>query len=190
MTRFGKSKRGTKGRCYPAFVPTEAQRKLVAQLISLHVTWTEIQQLIINPHNGEPVCRQTLAKAFRRELAAGGARLKELAASKYFAALEAGGSWAIRLAMRNRFNWCMEGSNLLPADHIGQSDNEGIALQINFVTPTKKPEPINITPPETSPYRDAKPDYDRPAIEPPRPRYTTGTGAVWEPPRKPTDWMG
>jgi hypothetical protein len=82
-------------------VPTDAQRKLVAQLIGLHVTWSEIQQLVIHPKTGEPISRKTLAKYFRRELAAGSAMLKQLAASKYFQALEAGESWALRMAMRN-----------------------------------------------------------------------------------------
>jgi hypothetical protein len=82
-------------------VPSDPQRRLVAQLIGLHVTWEEIRQLVINPTNGEPVCKQTLSKVFRRELAAGGAELKRLAATKYFAALSAGESWAIRMAMRN-----------------------------------------------------------------------------------------
>jgi hypothetical protein len=69
------------GKRTPAFKPTKAHRKVVEQLIALHVRY------------------------FKRELAAGGAMLKELAASKYFQALEAGESWAIRMAMRNRFNW-------------------------------------------------------------------------------------
>jgi hypothetical protein len=107
--------------------------------------------------------------------------LKELAASKYFQALEAGESWAIRMAMRNRFNWVTEGSQLLPPDHLGQADGEGIALQINFVSPSKKPEPLDVTPPQPPPYQDAKPDYDRPAIEPPRERRQTDFGIVEAP---------
>jgi hypothetical protein len=86
----------------PSFKPTAAHRKLVEQLIALHVTWDEIRQLIINPHSGTPISKVTLNRYFKRELAAGGAMLKELAASKYFQALEAGESWAIRMAMRNR----------------------------------------------------------------------------------------
>jgi hypothetical protein len=91
------------GRKTPLFRATNAQRKIVAQMIGLHVTWDEIRQLIINPHSGEPISKVTLNKHFRRELAAGGAMLKRLAASKYFQALEAGEAWAVRMAMRNRF---------------------------------------------------------------------------------------
>jgi hypothetical protein len=182
------TQRGHKGHHYPKFKPTAAHRRLVEQLIALHVTWDEIRQLIINPHSGEPVSKVTLNKFFKRELAAGGAMLKELAASKYFEALKAGESWAIRMAMRNRFNWVTEGSQLLPPEAIGQGDGEGINLQINFVTPSKKPEPVDITPSTASPYQDAQPDYSKPAIEPPRPRQTTPFGSIWEKP-KPGDWM-
>jgi hypothetical protein len=91
------------GRKTPLFRATNAQRKIVAQMIGLHVTWDEIRQLIINSHSGEPISKVTLNKHFRRELAAGGAMLKRLAASKYFQALEAGEAWAVRMAMRNRF---------------------------------------------------------------------------------------
>ena len=94
------------GRKTPLFRATNAQRKIVAQMIGLHVTCDEIRQLIINSHSGEPISKVTLNKHFRRELAAGGAMLamlKRLAASKYFQALEAGEAWAVRMAMRNRF---------------------------------------------------------------------------------------
>jgi hypothetical protein len=76
-----------------------------------------------------------------------------------------------------------EGSQLLPPDAIGQADGEGIALQINFVAPTKKPEPIDVTPspPAPSPYEGQPADLSRPAIEPPRPRQRTDFGIVEQP---------
>jgi hypothetical protein len=117
----------------------------------------------------------TLNRYFKRELAAGGAMLKQLTASKYFQALKAGESWAIRMAMRNRFNWVTEGSQLLPAEAIGNGSEEGLALQINFVTPSKKPEPIDVTP-------QPEPGYNRPALEPPRERRETRYG-TYEYPR-------
>ena len=118
----------------PAFTPTDAQRRLVAQLIGLHVTWSEIQQLVIHPKTGEPISRKTLAKYFRRELAAGGAMLKQLAASKYFQALEAGESWAVRMAMRNRFGWVVEGSAPVPAEVLSAPVDEP-TLRVSFVLP-------------------------------------------------------
>jgi hypothetical protein len=59
------------------------------------VAYGIIRQLILNPHTGAPVSKVTLNKHFKRQLAAGGVMLKELAASKYFEALKAGESWAI-----------------------------------------------------------------------------------------------
>ena len=147
----------------PAFTPTDAQRRLVAQLIGLHVTWAEIQQLVIHPKTGEPISRKTLAKYFRRELAAGGAMLKQLAASKYFQALEAGESWAVRMAMRNRFGWVVEGSAPVPAEVLSAPVDEP-TLRVCFVLPTPKES-------EPPPIIDAVPqepaDYSKPALPPP-----------------------
>jgi hypothetical protein len=69
------------------------------------------------------------------------------------------------MAMRNRFNWVTEGSQLLPAEAIGGTPEDDIALQINFVSPSRKEEPP--APPiidaEPSAYpSDAKPEL-RPA---------------------------
>ena len=176
------------GRRTPPFQPTAAHRKVVEQLIALHVTWDEIRQLIINPHSGEPVSKSTLGKFFKRELAAGGAELKKLAASGYFKALEAGEPWAIRMAMRNRFGWVTEGSTPVPVEILGQPSDE--MMTINFVVPSKRepaPMPLDVTPPAYP--ADAQPDYTRPALEPPRPSQQTPTGAIWEAPPKPTDWL-
>jgi hypothetical protein len=159
------------------FKPTNAHRNLVSQLIALHVTWDDIRQLIINPATGEPITKVTLNKFFKRQLAAGAVMLKELAASKYFEALKSGEPWAIKLAMRNRFNWVTEGSQLLPSTAIGVGKDEIEGIQVNLVLPTHKEEPIDVTP---SPYQDAQSDYSRPAIEKPPPRETTPTGAVYE----------
>jgi hypothetical protein len=82
-------------------VPTEAQRALVAKLIAMRMQWEEIRLLIINPRTGEPITKTTLARHFKRELAVGGAALKELVVNKYFEALRAGESWAIRLGIRH-----------------------------------------------------------------------------------------
>src|SRR5262245_38525764 len=121
------------GRRTPAFRPTAAHRKVVSMLIALHVTWDEIRQLIINPASGMPVSKATLCRHFKRELAAGGAELKELAASKYFEALRAGEAWAVRMAMRNRFGWVTEGSTPMPVEMPHNDAAE--QMQITFVLP-------------------------------------------------------
>jgi hypothetical protein len=39
---------------------------------------------------------------------------------------------------------------------INETGEDGIALNINFVVPRKKPEPIDITPPTPDPYAGAR----------------------------------
>ena len=69
---------------------------------------------------------------------------------------------------------------------LNAANNEQLeAMRIEFVLP----EPREPRPEPANPYQNAAPDPTRPQIEPPRPRYQTGTGAIWEPPRKPGDWM-
>ena len=49
-------------------------------------------------------------------------------------------------------------------------------LRIEFVMPGRKEEPLPID----HPYANEKPDLSRPALEPPRPRDVTPTGAIYE----------
>jgi hypothetical protein len=171
----------------PTFTPTDAQRRLVAQLIGLHVTWDEIRLLVIHPKTGEPITKKTLNRYFKRELTVGGAALKQLIASKYYQALEGGESWAVRMGMRNKYNWIVEGAATVAPEVFGVPlKNE--TLQISFVLPSKKPED-QPQPPiiDASPQRE--PNYALPAIEGPRPRQRTEFGAVFEQPVKTTDWM-
>jgi hypothetical protein len=171
----------------PKFVPTRAQRKLVSQLIAMHVSWDEIRELVINPATGNPICKEMLSGCFKRELSAGGAELKRLGATKYFQALSAGKDWAVKWTLRNRFGWVGEGTNPIPIEVLGAAKDEGIA--ITFVTPDKKSEQlVDITPAAPSPYEGQPADYSKPALEPPRPRQTTPFGSIWERP-KGTDWM-
>jgi hypothetical protein len=177
------------GYTQPPFKPTKAQRKLVSMLIAMHVSWDDIRELIINPTTGNPICKETLSKFFRRELAAGGAELKKLAATKYFQALSRGKDWAVKWTLRNRFGWVGEGSLPVPLESLGELKNEGIT--INFVTPSKKVEQlVDITPPapSPSPYEGQAADYNKPAIEPPRPRQSTPFGSIWEQPKS-NNWM-
>jgi hypothetical protein len=72
-------------------------------------------------------------------------------------------------------------SMLLNVNQNGQPSEQSI--NVTFVVPSAKeiPPPIDVTP-------EAKPNYDLPAIEPPRPRARTPFGAMWEQP-KGTDWL-
>jgi hypothetical protein len=175
----------------PPFKPTQAQRELVTILIGMKMTWDQVRLLVINPRTGEPIAKTALSKHFRRELAEGGAQLKALIASKYHQALQNGDCWAVRMGLRNKFGWLNEGSTPLPADSLELEGDPKI--QIEFVLPTAKrleepKPPIDVTPPRP-------PDYSMPAIEAPRPRFRTETGAVYEMPRSvfeqpdPKGWM-
>jgi hypothetical protein len=92
---------------------------MVMALAGLRMSWDEMRQIVRNPHTDEPIAKATFARVFRRELAEGGARLKQLISSKYYEALRQGRDWAIRAGLRNRFNWTFEGSQPLPAEAIG-----------------------------------------------------------------------
>ena len=63
--------------------------------------------------------------------------------------------WGVESPMKwpfsvNRFAWTFEDSVAPPV--INETGEDGIALNINFVVPWKKPEPIDITPPTPDPY--------------------------------------
>jgi hypothetical protein len=52
---------------------------------------------------------------------------------------------------------------------IGVANKADDGIEITFVSPSRPREPVSMTPP--SPYQDAKPDYDRPAIAAPPERW-------------------
>jgi hypothetical protein len=125
---------------HPAFVATPEQRHVVSLLVALRVNQDEIRKLILNPHRGnKPIPKTTLHRHFRRELEVGSVALKQLIASKYFEALDAGEAWAIRLGMKNKYNWCIEGSAPPAAEVLGRDGEPSI--QIQFLAPIRKEEP-------------------------------------------------
>ena len=130
-----------------------------------------MRQIVRNPHTDQPIAKATFARVFRRELAEGGARLKQLISSKYYEALREGRDWAIRAALRNRYNWCFEGGQPLPPEAIGSFANTP-EMKITFVMPSKPP--VDITPPaptpQPSPYEGAQPNPNATALPASRPR--------------------
>jgi hypothetical protein len=60
---------------HPPFIPTDDQRRFVCAMAGIRMTWEEIRRLVINPTTGEPITKTTLARAFKRELADGKAKL-------------------------------------------------------------------------------------------------------------------
>src|SRR5262249_51077286 len=159
---FGKSKRGTKGRRYPKFVPTEEQRALVEACAAMHMNQDKIRLLVLNPANNKPVCKEILNRAFKRELQVGSTKLKELIASAYITALRNGESWAVRLSLKNKFCWSIGDNGTLPAEML--EDNSTPEMQITFVVPKKDEQLVDITPPTPSPYEGQAPHLSRPAL--------------------------
>ena len=151
----------------PPFVATADQKRMVMALAGLRMSWDEMRQIVRNPHTDQPIAKATFARVFRRELAEGGARLKQLISSKYYEALREGRDWAIRAGMRNRFNWTFEGSQPpLPIE--GDSFASDNNIRIQFVYPSQPPPPVIDAKPEPSPYEGQPADLSKPALEPPR----------------------
>jgi hypothetical protein len=159
------------------FKPTDAQRQLVAKLIAMKMQWDEIRLLVINPRTSEPITKATLGKYFKRELAAGSAMLKELVTAKYYEALERGESWAIRTGLKNRLGWHIGFDGVAPAAEMLAAPDQNI--QVTFVVPSRKPEPIDVSPPAAS----GPPDYSLPALAPPPERRRGPLGWLEERPK-------
>jgi hypothetical protein len=153
-------------------------------LSGMSCSWAEIQSLIINPTTGNPICKDTLSRYFRRELQTGNIQLKRLGIAKYHEALRKGAPYAVRLFMRNKLGWISEGTTPVPIEVTGELKNEGI--QIRFIAgpgSQPQPSPLDVTPaPAPSPYEGQPADLSRPAIEAPRERQETKYG-TYEYPR-------
>jgi hypothetical protein len=74
------TRKGAKGRCYPPFKPTEAQRALVKLLSGLMVNQDQIRLLVTNRHSSKPISKVTLHRYFKDELQTGNIALKALIA--------------------------------------------------------------------------------------------------------------
>jgi hypothetical protein len=178
----------TNGGRHRDFKPSQAQKDLVAKLVAMKMQWDEIRLLVINPRTQEPITKMTLRKHFARELAAGSAMLKELVTTKYYEALERGESWAIRTGLKNRMGWAIgfEGA-ALPTEHAA---TEAQNIQVTFVVPGRKPQPLIDASPNANPYQGQQPDLSRPAAAPPPERRSGPTGFIEERPKDgSTGWM-
>jgi hypothetical protein len=158
-------------------VPTPEQRRIVAILSGFNVNQDEICKLIPGCNGNRRISKITLHRHFKAELQTGNVTLKELIARKYVDALEAGEAWAIRLGLKNKYRWSIGDNAALPPEMINEGDGTP-EMQITFVVPSRKEEPIDVTPP---PHQNAQPNYDVPAIEKPRERTRTDFGIVEQP---------
>jgi hypothetical protein len=131
---------------------------------------------------GSKMSKTTFYKALREELKTGDAHLYAEVVAQIAKAVRSGAAWAIQLCARNmpELAWDRYDKNGTP--YIAK-DGEGIKVQVNFKLPSREEPPVDVTPP--NPYLGQSADYNKPAIEPPRQRQTTDSGAVYEEPRKP-----
>jgi hypothetical protein len=165
---------------YPRFRPSKAQRDAVRIMAGVRMAVDEIRRVILNPCTQRPLTKAAMYRHFRREMAEGPPTLRWLIAKKYLEHLEEGREYAVRLGLKNKHGWATEGS--APPSAYVLDTGQDQKMQVTFVVPSGRP-------PETNPLPviDAVPtgpaDYSLPAIEPPRPRVRTETGAVYEAPR-------
>jgi hypothetical protein len=98
--------------------------------------------------------------------------MKALIAARYYEALHRAEPWAIKIGLRNRMNWALEGT--------GEPDRDnGLEAQptinVTFHLPGRKdepPVPLDLAP---------QPDYSRPALLKPPERQHTPFGIVERP---------
>ena len=127
-----------RGRGHPPFIPTDEQRRFVTAMAGIRMTWEEIRLLVVNPQTGEPITKTTLARAFKRELTNGKAKLKSLVATRFYEALRRGDAWAVQMGLKTQFGWKPDGAGgvIMPLDLEGERPE----MKIVFVVPTAKPE--------------------------------------------------
>jgi hypothetical protein len=165
-----------KKRRRPPFVPTQEQRAFVNRMAGTRMTVADICLVI-------GISRRTAYKYFSDEIKAGSARFHALVTNELVKAVKRGAPWAIQTALRNleRFRWDRYDKGAMP--YIANNDDTS-EIKITFHPgPGNKPSPIDVTP---SPYAGHAPDYSKPAIEPPPPRQTTASGAIYEHREPPT----
>jgi hypothetical protein len=167
----------------PKFVPTGQERRCVAIMSGMGVPTALIRAAIGGRGKTGALSKTALWKHFRKELECGAGEWHGLVASKFRLAIEAEKPWAILAALRNLpgYRWDQYGKVTSPAF---ANDGDDPQIKVEFVYPDP-PKAIDVTPPQPAGYAaDAKPDYSVPAIEPPRPRVQTDSGAVYEVPRE------
>jgi hypothetical protein len=182
---IGHGKRGK-----PPYQPTDQDRRCVAAMAGLGMRHDDIRQVMGSGMKGRPgpLSKKCLEKYYRRELAAGLAIL-HFEVTKFRDAINAGAPWALMMALRNfpRFRFDRyDGKPFLPGD-------EPKTINVEFCFPTAKPNDGGGNErlggggsgPVVDAYANKPADLSLPALEPPRPRTTTETGAVYEQPREP-----
>jgi hypothetical protein len=162
----------------PRFVPTDEQRSFVGAMAGFK-NWEDMRHLIINPRTQQPISRETLQKAFAAELAAGKALLQTKIQKSYLQLLEDRHWWAVHFGLTQICGY----DKAIPTFNGNAIDVP--AIEVTFVSPTRRQLPDDERPRDVTPYQDAKPDYSKPAL--PKPSQEPFR---WPPPTPgPKDWM-
>jgi hypothetical protein len=180
----------------PPFQPTAEQRRFVSVMSGMRMTADDICKVLGSGRKGRtgPMSKTCLYRHFKHELESGMACLHFKVASKLRDAIEAGAPCALMMAARNmaRFQWDRYNHQGLP---LIAGDSEK-TIQVEFLFPSSKPQTNGDdgrngypggrgSAPTIDAYANKPADLSLKALEPPRPRTTTGTGAVYEQPREP-----
>lgn len=126
----------------PEFVPTQEQRKFVADMAGVKLTHEEIALQVINKQTGKPIAKDTLQKHFAPELAAGKAKLKALIGTKFIDKVHGGDNWALQFGFRHIFGW-QDQVGMAAKFTSGSGGEEQSSLEVRFVVPTPRDEDLD-----------------------------------------------
>ena len=126
---------GNKG--MPEFEPDAQQKRFVAAMAGMRMSWDEIRLVVINPRTGRPISKETLQRAFADELEAGKAQLKARIVTKYYAKLDDGDWNAINFGLKHICGFRDDPLSMRigGATAPNGSENPNTSVQVEFVVP-------------------------------------------------------
>jgi hypothetical protein len=93
-----------------AFVPTEAQKRMVIALAAVPRPVREIATLIINPRTGKAIDEELVPRAFADELKSAQAKYDLMCSKGIATTMQEGSVSAMALWARNKWGWDKPGS--------------------------------------------------------------------------------
>ena len=114
----------------PEFIPTDEQRRFVAAMCGVKLTWDEIALQVINPRTGKGISKATLSVHFPSELAAGKARMKAIIGTRFIEKVNGGDNWALQFALRHINGWKDNDMSVSVGDN---GERQVSSIQVSFV---------------------------------------------------------
>jgi len=125
----------------PEFEPDGQQKRFVAAMAGMRMSWDEIRLVVINPRTGRPISKETLQRAFAQELEVGKAKLKALIIAKYHAKLDDGDWNAINFGLKHVCGFRDDPlATQIGATALHDSDKPKTSVLVEFVVPTRSKE--------------------------------------------------